>query len=103
MSELVITIGDHIRITESTVLQDWIAVTWSFTAAALLQSRGRWIAAVHEKKAVRVILEAAKCTAATTPVPHAVCKVEIWIKSCCLGISQLPAGLTELDLRVFTR
>ena len=102
MSELVITIGKYIRVTESTVLQDRIAVTWSFTAAALLQSRGRWIAA-HEKKAVRVILEAAKCTAVTTPVPHAVCKVEIWIKSCCLGISQLPAGLTELDLRVFTR
>ena len=97
MSELVITIGEFIRVTESRVLQDWIAVTWSFTAAAP-------IAAVHEKKAVRVILEAAKCTAATTPVPHAVCKVEIWIKSCCIGISQLlSAGLTDLDLRVFTR
>jgi hypothetical protein len=83
MSDLVITIGEHICVTESRlsrVLQEWIAVPWSFTAAALLLSRGRWIAA-HKKKAVRVRLESAKGTATTTPVPPAIAEVERGIKS----------------------
>jgi hypothetical protein len=75
MSESVITIGEHIRVIDSRVLQEWIEATWSFTAG-----RGRWIAA-HEKKAVRVLLESAKGTATTTPVPPAIAEVERAIKS----------------------
>ena len=80
MSDLVITIGEHICVTESRVLQERIVVPWSFAAAALLQSRGRWIAA-HEKKAVRVRLESAKGTATTTPVPPAIAGVERGVES----------------------